>query len=123
METMCTDFHTWFLDVGYDRVFRILKYRRVGDWTPEEIDKKYIDQSQYVDSYYHFVKIKEAIELPDGDILIGFVDFTDLNCNDLLNVDFNRLSVSYEKLSQIHLDYFPEDEQLFYIKEDNYNDE
>ena len=38
-----TDFETWLHDCGYDRIFRMLKLRRVGDWTPYEIKQKYID--------------------------------------------------------------------------------
>lgn len=74
---MITDFETWMLDVGMDRTFQMLEYRRPGDWTPRELESKYIDQSQYVDDRYTYIKIKEAIELPDGDILIGYIDVTD----------------------------------------------
>ena len=40
-----TDFETWLHDFGYDRIFRMLKLRRVGDWTPYEMEQKYIDQA------------------------------------------------------------------------------
>ena len=74
---MITDFETWILDVGFDRTFRMLEYRRVGDWTPLEMEKKWMDQSQYKDNHYTLIRIKEAIELPDGDILLGYIDVTD----------------------------------------------
>ena len=42
---MFTDLETFMLDVGFDRIFRILIRRRSGDWTPREMDEKYLDQS------------------------------------------------------------------------------
>ena len=102
-----TDFETWLHDVGYDRIFRMLKLRRVGDWTPYEIGQKYIDQDQYEDNHYNFIKIVEVIELPDKDILIGYkeiVDYEDLDAN-----KFDNLPIYYKKLSQIELSFFSND--------------
>lgn len=45
---------------------------QVGDWTPYEIEEKYIDQDQYVDITATHINIVEAFELPDKDILIGY---------------------------------------------------
>ena len=50
--SMITDFETWLLDVGFDRTFRLLEYRRPGDWTPYEMEKRYIDESHYRDNHY-----------------------------------------------------------------------
>lgn len=38
-----TDFETWMLDDGYDRIFHYLRYRLPGQFTPEEMDRKYSD--------------------------------------------------------------------------------
>lgn len=100
-----TDFETWFLDAGYDRIFRMLEYRRIGDWTPYEKEQKFTDESQFKDNHYQFVKIKEVIELPDGDVLLGLafvIDWEDL--------ENENLWINYRKLSQIELAYNPEDQ-------------
>lgn len=99
-----TDFNTWLLNCGEKRIFRMWELRRAGDWTPREMEEKWRDQSQYVDDDCTYVKIREAIELPDGDILLGLqsiCEWEDLNKEDDM--------ISYFKLSQIELMYCPED--------------
>lgn len=107
---LITDFETWMLDVGFDRTFRMLEYRRVGDWTPLEMEKKWIDQSHYKDNQYVLIRIKEAIELPDGDILLGYIDVT--NAEYLEDFDPDKECVYYKKLSQIEINWFPEDDEI-----------
>lgn len=106
---MITDFKTWMRDVGFDRTFWILEYRRVGDWTPIEMENKYMDQSQYVDDRYTHVKIKEVIELPDGDILIGYIDVTDSEWDG--DFDENKAVINYRKLSQLEICWVPENDE------------
>lgn len=108
---MITDFETWLLDVGFDRTFRLLEYRRPGDWTPYEIEKKYIDESHYKDNHYTFIKIKEAIELPNGDFLIGYIDVSDVE--DFWDFDDEKERVNYRKLSEIELCWNPEDDMKY----------
>ena len=107
---MITNFETWMLDVGFDRTFQMLEYRRAGDWTPREMENKYIDQSRYVDDRYTYIKIKEAIKLPDGDILIGYIDVTDSEWDD----DFNegKAVINYRKLSQLEICWTPEYDEI-----------
>lgn len=109
MGSLITDFETWMLDVGFDRTFRMLEYRRVGDWTPLEMEKKWMDQSQYKDNHYTLIRIKEAIELPDGDILLGYIDVTDAEF--LEDFDLDKECIRYRKLSEIEINWFPEDDE------------
>ena len=97
-----TDLETFMLDYGGDRIFRMLKLRRVGDWTPREMKEKYIDQDQYESNIYTLIKIVEVIELPDKDVLIGYkeVEYSD---------DNDDAPIYYKKLSQIELSFFPQD--------------
>ena len=44
-----TDFETWLHDFGCKHILRMLEIRRPGQYTPYEIDKKFEDQSLYVD--------------------------------------------------------------------------
>ena len=119
--SMITDFETWLLDVGFDRTFRLLEYRRPGDWTPYETEKKYIDESHYRDNHYALIKIKEAIELPDGDILIGYIDVSDVE--DFWNFDDKNEWINCRKLSEIELCWNPEDDKyLEDCKEEELND-
>lgn len=90
-----TDFQTWLLDYGYDRLFRVWIYH------PEE---------NYRDEECNYVFIKEAIELPDGDILLG-LHFI-FSCEDF---DNENPDIEYHKLSETFLAYYPND-----IKKENW---
>ena len=90
------DIHTWLSDVGEERVFRMWVFKKM--FTPYEQDEKFSDESVYVDDTCKFVMIKEIIELADGDYLIGFQD-----------ADSDIEYLEYLKLSEIRLDYNPND--------------
>lgn len=105
-----TDFDTWLLDVGYDRIFRMNEFRKPGDWTPYEMDKKFLDESRFVDDISQCVIIKEVVELPDKDILLGlqFVDpYEDLEKTK------SKVIIEYFKLSEIRLSYFEDDNDFY----------
>lgn len=108
-DKMITDFDTWMLDVGFNRTFQMLEYRRPGDWTPRELENKYVDQSQYVDDRYTYIKIKEAIKLPDGDVLIGYIDITDSEWDG--DFDEDKAAINYRKLSQLEICWIPENDE------------
>ena len=93
------DIHTWLSDVGEERVFRMWIFKKM--FTPYEQDEKFSDESVYVDDTCKFVMIKELIELPDGDLLIGFQD-----------TDNDNLYLEYYKLSEIRLDYCQSDKEI-----------
>lgn len=101
-----TDFETWMLDFGQDHIFRMLEYRRPGEWTPLELSQKYTDQSRYVSDFFQKIIIKEAIELPDKDILIGYISIEDIDD------DNEEAWITYKKLSQIELTYCPGDNEF-----------
>ena len=52
-----TDFETWLHDFGYDHIFRMLEIRRPGQYTPYEIDKKFEDESLYIDNHFRHIQI------------------------------------------------------------------
>lgn len=112
---MFTDFETFIRDVGYERIFRMLELRRVGDWTPFEMEKKYMDQDQYVSNHYTFIKIIEVIELLNKDYLIGYKEVIDLD-QYLDDEKWNDAPIHYRKLSQMELSFFPDD-----MKEENWD--
>ena len=95
------DIHTWLSDVGEERVFRMWVFKKM--FTPYEQDEKFSDESVYVDDTCKFVMIKELIELPDGDLLIGFQEADD--------ADSDNLYLEYYKLSEISLDYCQSDNE------------
>lgn len=95
-----TDFETWLSD-NQDRVFRYWVYKRM--FTPEEQASQYIDQSIYEDPECEHGRIAEAVELPDGDILLGF-------CGVDMPEDSSAFGyIDYHKLSEISLAYAPRD--------------
>ena len=86
------DIHTWLSDVGEERVFRMWVFKKM--FTPYEQDEKFSDESVYVDDICKYVMIKELIELPDGDLLIGFQD-----------TDSDNLYLEYYKPTAIPTDF------------------
>ncbi len=102
-----TEFDTWLADFGKERIFRMLELRRPGDWTPYELDKKFTDESRYIDNHFTYVMIKEAIELPDGDILLGLAYLGDPS-----DINLGSTTILYRKLSEIVLEYYPEDDEF-----------
>lgn len=100
------DFETWF-DVIKGLVFRVRVYRRAGDWTPYELNNYDVIPSQYIDGdSFIFCKIEKAIELPDGEVLLGirylnnitkepadFIEYNKLSNINLVEVDEDKLAV------------------------------
>ena len=109
------DFATWF-EVIKDLIFRIRVYRRMGDWTPYEMEHPDEIPSQYQDGdAFVFCKIEKAIELSDGDVLLG-VRYIDNETKEPLNF------VEYHNLSNINLIQVDEDNKEVKA-EDEYDDD
>ena len=93
---------SWNLDEWFEffrnRVFLVRLFRRVGDWTPHELDVKDPNQSHFEqgDKTFNLCKIDHFIELPDGDVLLA-VRY--LNPDTMEEDDF----VDYRKLSEVAL--------------------
>lgn len=102
------NFETWLNDFGHNHILRMLEIRRPGQYTPYEMDKKFKDESLYIDCHYRHIQIKEAIELPDKDILIGFREVFDIED---IEEPWEKSIIYYKKLSEIELTYFPYDEE------------
>lgn len=84
-----TDFQTWLLDYGYDRLFRAWFYYPLEDYTNDR---------------YEHIFIKEAIEMPDKDILLGVQIISEVE-----DIDTERPEIEYHKLSNMFLTYNPDD--------------
>ena len=100
-----TDMETFILD-NMNKIFRYYKYVKV--WTPYELDKKYSDESIFEnDGYAEFCYIRQAIELPDGDVLLK-LEITHSPDDDALYQDESELDIiyKYEKLSDIVLEEY-----------------
>ena len=64
------DFETYLHDEGSDRIFKVLRRRKI--FTPFEQEKKYVDEDEYT-SVYDTCTIESVIALPN-DFLIGLRD-------------------------------------------------
>lgn len=95
-----TDFETWIHDFG-DRIYRYWVYKRM--YTPYEQAQQFTDESEFKDVECAYGVIKEAIELPDGDVLLGFGDPSG-------TVEY----IEYFKLSEIQLAYSATDAEGVY---------
>ena len=89
-----TDFQTWLHDDGYDALFNV--YLKKHIYTPYEQEQKFSDES-CDDCVLQDVHIIKAIELPNGDILLGF-QWTS-NEDEELTQSF----IHYYRLSEIYL--------------------
>ena len=73
-------------------------------FTPYEQQRAFEDETIFEDDYYTLAKITEAIDLGDGEWLLGFT-----------NVDGDTLRVNqyteYYKLSEIKLSYFGDEKR------------
>ena len=100
-----TDFETWIHD-HTGRVYRYWVYKRL--FTPAEEQAADELQTEYVQSECMFGIIVECIELPDGDLLLGFSEPR----NDMTFV--REPLVEYYKLSEIRLQMVPDDQEVPY---------
>ena len=60
---------TDFIAENKDTIFRYLVLNKYSIWTPEQQEKKYCDESVYIDDHYEYAKITDVIETPKGLIL------------------------------------------------------
>ena len=100
-----TDMDTFIAD-SQGKIFRIYKYKRV--YTPYEQEQKYSDESEYENGgYAEFVFIKQAIELPDGDVLLK-LEKTYKPSDDFIFDEYDKKykSYRYEKLSDIVIEEY-----------------
>ena len=98
---MITDFETWYRDVGSDRLFRFLIYRRM--FTPYEWEEKFMDDTEFDSVHYTFGYIEEAIDLGHGEWLLGIREvFPD-------EEEHVGDTVTYYRLSEIRLAFRKED--------------
>ena len=101
MANVITDFETWLLDYG-DRLYRYLVYKRT--FTPYEQQHAFMDESVYEDTHYELCQIEEAIDLGDGEWLLGLRTIGD---------DGKIYGmIHYYKLSEIRLALFEDDRKL-----------
>ena len=111
MAKCITDMETWLCDYG-DRLYRYLVYKKM--FTPYEQQKAFSDESIFEDDLYQPCRIEEAIDLGNGDWLLGLRH---------LDEDGNTYGViHYYKLSEIRLTYF-ENDQSIELYEENEEDE
>ena len=95
----CTDMETWFSD-NSDRIYRFVVYKKL--FTPYEQEHKFMDESQFEDTHFRFGFIEEAIELGNGEWLLGFREI----------IDGDVCDINYFKLSDIQLSYFEQDQNM-----------
>ena len=85
------------------RVIRFHVYRRM--FTPQEVEKQYIDQSVYESNTASIGMVREVISLPNGDVLLGIGGI----CEDVCDMNY----LEYYRLSEIRLSYWPHDDYKY----------
>lgn len=97
-----------FAERNKDTTLRLQVYRRM--FTPEEQEKKFIDQSFFEDIYLMTGRIEEVVPLGNGDYLIGFRVWDD---------DEPLHERSYYRLSEIRLSWFENDQEGYQNDDDD----
>lgn len=100
------DFETFMHDTAGDRIFSMVEYKRM--FTPYEQEKKFQDESIYMTDEYQEVVIREVIELPNGELLLGMqylFDYYDL--------EEEKPNIYYHNLKDISLSYIPMRENIY----------
>lgn len=105
MAKQITDMETWLLD-NEGKIFRYVIYRRM--FTPYEQEQAFTDESHYEDYHFTLGFIEEAIDLGDGEWLLGFRKIID---GEVLE------EIEYCRLSEIRLSCFGYDQDMFADKE------
>ena len=96
-----------FVKATENRIFRFWVFKKF--YTPYELERKFSDESLYEDTMAKHGFIREAIVLPDNDILLGFAEL--FESVDDLNEEYR--SLSYYKLSEIRMSFYPIDADEF----------
>lgn len=92
-----------WLSLVKDRTFRVRVYRRVGDWTPKELQDIDPNQSHYVGGdAFILCTIDDAITMPDGNILLG-IRYLDADTHEPVNF------IEYHTMDEISLVQVDED--------------
>ena len=108
MAKFTNNMEMWLLDYS-DRLYRYLVYKKM--FTPYEQKQAFSDESIYEDDHYQLCKIEEAIDLGNGEWLLGLRDIEyDGRVYDI---------VRYYKLSEIQLTYFENDQSIELYEEDD----
>ena len=100
MVKIITDFHDWLLSHANGKIFRYVIYRRI--FTPYESQKAFMDESFYESPHYTKCEIEEAIDLNNGDWLLG--------TREIFEDDSVSNHLEYVKLSEIRLSCFDNDD-------------
>lgn len=101
MAKIITDMETWLTDYS-DRIYRYLVYKKM--FTPYEEREAFSDESVYESNHYQLCQIEEAIDIGNGDWLLG-----------LRNIDDDGQvfgQMVYLRLSEIRLEFFDRDQTL-----------
>lgn len=112
------DLETFIHDIGTETIFRLYKYRKL--FTPFEQDKKYTDETVFENGGYpEYVRIVNAIELPDGDVLLQLLEDIPISERD---DDYGKQKnvYLYEKLSDIKLEEWESDNIEYSDENDEY---
>lgn len=95
-----TDLETFLHDYADNKIFRIFKYKRI--FTPYEQDEKFSDESVFENgSYPIFAYIRNAIELPNGDVLLRLEETEPIYDRLDDEKETSQKSYIYERLSDI----------------------
>ena len=105
---MICEFKEWVNTYAKDRIFRMWILKR--GFTPYEQELKAIDETFYENPEAMFIMIREAVVLPDGDILLGIESIDGYTKKEL---ETEKKYIEYYKLSEIELAYSEKDEDIW----------
>ena len=96
-----------FMKATEHRIFRFWVFKKI--FTPYELEHKFFDESVYEDTTAKHGFIREAIILPDNDIILGIAELFE----SVADLRDEYRSLSYYKLSDLRICFYPIDADEF----------
>lgn len=105
------DLNGW-IEKYKNTIFRMFEYKKI--WTPYEMDQKFMDESEFKNDHSTLVKVKEAVTLPNGEILLKLRDVDDEE-NEDDDKNLHQAIYYWRNMKDIQLDQFDYDNSIEYF--------
>ena len=104
------DLNSW-IEKYKNTVFRMFEYKKI--WTPYEMEQKFMDETEFKTDRSTLVKVKEAVTLPNGEVLLKLRDVDDEEDEDD-DENLHQAIYYWRNMKDIQLDQFDYDNSIEY---------
>ena len=104
------DLNDW-IEKYKNTIFRMFEYKKI--WTPYEMEQKFMDETEFKTDCSTLVKVKEAVTLPNGEVLLKLRDVDDEEDEDD-DENLHQAIYYWRNMKDIQLDQFDYDNSIEY---------